>query len=88
VIDHADYGADTVTLEGWYRSRGIRPPRRPQRVPQGQRTACPAGHPYDETNTWVSVKGWRYCRTCNRERQAQRRLYMQKRLRGVAHASE
>jgi hypothetical protein len=32
------------------------------------RTHCPAEHPYDEANTWVSRDGWRQCRTCNRRR--------------------
>lgn len=30
------------------------------------RSHCPAGHPYDEANTYVSRKGWRSCRTCKR----------------------
>jgi hypothetical protein len=33
----------------------------------GPRTHCPAGHPYDETNTYVyPVTGGRYCRACGR----------------------
>jgi hypothetical protein len=35
-------------------------------------THCPKGHPYDETNTSVSRKGTRLCRTCSRERMQQR----------------
>jgi hypothetical protein len=30
------------------------------------KTHCPAGHPYDDTNTRV-YKGWRICRTCQQE---------------------
>ena len=28
------------------------------------KTHCPQGHPYSGDNLIVSVKGWRYCRTC------------------------
>lgn len=31
-------------------------------------THCPQGHEYTELNTYVSPKGFRSCRTCNRER--------------------
>lgn len=41
------------------------------------RTHCPRGHPYDETNTYhyVTKRGGpgRLCKTCNRERDAARR---------------
>lgn len=33
-----------------------------------RKTHCPTGHPYDEKNTLVSKKGWRYCRACFRIR--------------------
>jgi len=29
-----------------------------------QRTRCPAGHPYDDVNTYVNPAGSRKCRTC------------------------
>ena len=32
-------------------------------------THCPAGHPYDQGNTYLNGKGHRICRACNRERQ-------------------
>lgn len=32
------------------------------------KTACPHGHPYDETNTYVSKRGSRSCRACSRQR--------------------
>lgn len=36
---------------------------------QTRKTHCPAGHPYDEANTYVSpTTGYRYCRTCNRDK--------------------
>ncbi len=31
-------------------------------------TECKHGHPYNEANTYVSPKGRRSCRACNRER--------------------
>lgn len=37
------------------------------------RTACPAGHPYDEINTLRNARGHRQCRTCHRERERARR---------------
>ena len=38
------------------------------------RTHCPQGHPYSGKNLYVHpVKGGRYCRTCNREKQAARK---------------
>lgn len=30
------------------------------------KTACPQGHPYDESNTYVTPSGRRNCRACNR----------------------
>lgn len=33
-----------------------------------QKTHCAGGHPFDEENTYVSPKGQRKCRACNRER--------------------
>lgn len=33
-------------------------------------THCPAGHEYDETNTYVYPSGARGCRTCRKERRA------------------
>lgn len=36
-------------------------------------THCPAGHLYDEENTYRSKRGERHCRRCHRERQAKRR---------------
>lgn len=32
----------------------------------GAKTRCKRGHPFDEANTWVSKKGGRFCRTCQR----------------------
>ena len=34
------------------------------------RTSCPAGHPYDDENTKILARGWRRCRTCERQRSA------------------
>ncbi len=33
------------------------------------RTHCPQGHPYDETNTYITPQGYRHCRECNYVRQ-------------------
>lgn len=32
------------------------------------KTTCPKGHPYAGDNLWVDKNGWRFCKTCNRER--------------------
>lgn len=32
------------------------------------KTHCPQGHPYDLFNTYCDPNGWRYCRTCNKDR--------------------
>lgn len=55
-------------LEPVNRSENIR------RGPQGgitaarerAKTACPAGHPYDEANTYWTLRGHRQCRLCKR----------------------
>ena len=41
---------------------------------QQAKTHCPQGHPYDERNTYVCKKGKRYCRTCQLQRQHERRV--------------
>lgn len=42
--------------------------------PQREKTHCPQGHPYDETNTYHHPnKTNRMCRACGRERQRERR---------------
>ncbi len=35
---------------------------------QLKRTQCPAGHPYNEANTYWEVSGCKRCKTCNREK--------------------
>jgi hypothetical protein len=35
-------------------------------VRQAARTHCPAGHPYDDENTYLNPQGRRNCRTCQR----------------------
>lgn len=32
------------------------------------KTHCAQGHPFNKTNTYRNQRGWRKCRTCNRER--------------------
>lgn len=34
------------------------------------KTHCPARHPYDAANTYLTPEGWRHCRTCAIERRA------------------
>lgn len=41
---------------------------------QSQRVVCPAGHPYDEANTYVDRNGHRRCNACRRARYAKRAL--------------
>lgn len=38
----------------------------------GSETHCPAGHPYDEANTYRPARGGRLCRACARDRDRQR----------------
>lgn len=40
---------------------------------RARRTHCPAGHPYDEANTYRDGLNRRYCRACRRERSRLRR---------------
>lgn len=40
---------------------------------QRAKTHCPQNHPYDETNTYVSKRGHRYCRACKSARDKAKR---------------
>ena len=40
---------------------------------RARRTHCPAGHPYDEANTYVTKKNERMCRACHRDRERARK---------------
>lgn len=55
-------------LDRYYRNKAQEPPteRAPHR--NSLKTECPAGHPYDEENTYIRPNGSRFCRACNRER--------------------
>lgn len=46
------------------REAAVKLPRRPLKL-GGE---CPKGHAYDDQNTAMSRAGYRYCKTCNRER--------------------
>ncbi len=35
---------------------------------------CPAGHSYDEENTYVCGRGWRQCRACRKDKEQLRRI--------------
>lgn len=50
------------------RTRQLRPTDQVAGTWTGYRTRCPAGHPYDEANTYVDGKGHRHCRQCKRDR--------------------
>jgi hypothetical protein len=39
-------------------------------LPMQERTHCPSGHPYDESNTYRTPGGKRHCRTCRKTRQS------------------
>jgi len=39
-----------------------------RRAPATNRTVCPGGHPYDESNTHITKAGKRHCRACDRDR--------------------
>lgn len=52
------------------------------RHPNSLMTQCRHGHPFDEANTYVTPKGNRMCRACNRAAQSR----CQRRLRGRADA--
>jgi hypothetical protein len=46
------------------------------RLANQSKTQCPRGHPYDDANTHIDVKGRRECRECRR--QASREAYWRK----------
>lgn len=39
-----------------------------ERDPQASKTSCKRNHPYDDENTGIDQRGWRWCRTCAREK--------------------
>lgn len=43
-----------------------------QAARNARKTHCPAGHPFDEVNTYVSPPGRRHCRECMRRRDRER----------------
>jgi hypothetical protein len=82
VIDHVCHNQD-ATCEGGptCRHRRCENPWHMQVVPLAEnvrrgrgginnrrKTHCPADHPYDDANTYISPKGRRECRTCRSER--------------------
>lgn len=59
--------------------------RSPSWRPSSERTHCPKGHPYDETNTYIDPsRGARHCKSCKRERTLIRRQAQMQRAAGVA----
>lgn len=47
-----------------------------------RQTHCKRGHPFSGDNLRVTARGWRDCRTCNRERMRER--YRAQRIKGLA----
>ncbi len=46
-------------------------------------THCPAGHPYDKTNTYIQPDGWRQCRACHRIREHNRQTRLHSAKHGI-----
>lgn len=46
---------------------------------QARLACCANGHPFDEKNTGVSMRGWRFCRTCARSACARYRARVKER---------
>ena len=44
------------------------------------KTSCVNGHPFDETNTYITSLGNRFCRACNKERSRRYRSYKKEQL--------
>lgn len=44
----------------------------PVAVAPAKREECPAGHPYDDLNTYRDARGHRHCRACHRDRERKR----------------
>jgi hypothetical protein len=68
----ASYAAVLLRVDrrGWDHERALTTPPIKN---NDEATACPNGHAYDETNTYVNpANGWRTCRTCRRERERER----------------
>lgn len=82
------YSEENTWIDGVGRKRCRvcrRPRRRVQRTeeesqqmrlnmggPRRAKTHCPQGHPYDEVNTYVTPRGSRTCRACQRARREER----------------
>lgn len=63
--DHLFLGTQTENMADMVaKGRGYNPIAERQRA----RTHCPAGHAYDDANTYVTRKGKRSCRACNTAR--------------------
>ena len=60
--------------------RSIEPVSQQAPAAGAPRTHCPAGHTYDEANTYVDRHGWRSCRACKRVSDRRRRERTAKRL--------
>lgn len=69
-LDDVKWNNTAANLSYGTRSENARDAVRNGRHHLANRTHCPASHPYDEANTYVSPRGRRVCRACRDGRPA------------------